>query len=164
MTSRWVVNASPLIVLAHAGQANLLFALADEIVVPRAVANEIEAGRQDDAARRLLATGRLDIVRVPVVPAEIIAWDLGAGETAVLAYAHLTPGWTAVIDDGAARRCARSFLIPHQGTLAVVLQAKKQGIIPSAAEVMRTLRSQGFRLSDAVVSEALRKTVGEAWP
>lgn len=150
--------------LAHAGQANLLFALADEIVVPRAVANEIEAGRQDDAARRLLATGRLDIVRVPVVPAEIIAWDLGAGETAVLAYAHLTPGWTAVIDDGAARRCARSFLIPHQGTLAVVLQAKKQGIIPSAAEVMRTLRSQGFRLSDAVVSEALRKTVGEAWP
>lgn len=164
MARRWVLNASPLIVLAHAQQESLLFKLADEVVIPGAVAAEIKAGRKEDEARQLLATSRLEVVRVPTVPPEIIAWDLGAGETEVLAYAHLTPGWTAIIDDGAARRCARSFLIPHQGTLAIVLQAKKAGIIPSAAEVIRTLRSRGFRLDDLVIAEALRNTIGEIWP
>jgi len=41
---RWVLNASPLIVLAHIGREDLLFALADEVVVPRAVALEIQEG------------------------------------------------------------------------------------------------------------------------
>lgn len=164
MPRRWVLNASPLIVLTNAGQEKLLFELADEMVVPEAVVTEIKAGRKDDKARQLLAAGRFEVVRLSAIPPEIIAWDLGAGETEVLAHAHLTPGWTAVIDDGAARRCARSFLIPHQGTLAIVLQAKKQGIIPSAAEVIHTLRSQGFRLDDSVIAKALSEAVGEAWP
>jgi predicted nucleic acid-binding protein len=49
-----------------------------------------------------------------------MAWDLGAGETAVLSYALANSGWTAVVDDNAARKCARSFAISAKGTLAVV--------------------------------------------
>ena len=56
MPERWVLNASPIIVLARVGQEHLFDALTDEIVVPRAVAEEIEAGRVNDpvlkAARR----------------------------------------------------------------------------------------------------------------
>jgi len=56
MPERWVLNASPIIVLARVGQEHLFDALTDELVVPRAVAEEIEVGLVNDpvpkAARR----------------------------------------------------------------------------------------------------------------
>ena len=44
VTERWVLNAFPLIVLARAGHAGLFLELADQVVVPRPAALEIEAG------------------------------------------------------------------------------------------------------------------------
>ena len=51
--SRWVVNASPLILLGKTGQIGLLSALADRIAVPQAVAEEVSAG--DDGRTTLQA-------------------------------------------------------------------------------------------------------------
>jgi predicted nucleic acid-binding protein len=109
MAERWVVNASPLIVLAKVGHAHLLSALTDEIVVPQTVVDEINAGPADDPARAWLSDNPLPVVAISRAPAELLAWDLGAGETAVMAYALANSGWTAVLDDNAARKCARSF-------------------------------------------------------
>jgi len=53
---RWVLNASRLIVLAGIHRKDLIFSLAEEVVVPRAVALEIEAGPEEDEARHLLAS------------------------------------------------------------------------------------------------------------
>lgn len=91
------------------------------------------------------------------------AWDLGQGETAVLSYALAHRKWVAVLDDGAARRCARSLAVNMTGTLAVVLLAKQYGLIDSAAQVLQDLRGAGFRLDDAVIRDALARTVGETW-
>lgn len=49
MAERWVVNASPLIVLARIGRDDLFFMLADQVVMPRVVAQEIQAGPKDAA-------------------------------------------------------------------------------------------------------------------
>lgn len=95
-----------------------------------------------------------------VVNASPLAWDLGAGETAVLAYALAHPGWTAILDDGAARRCAKVFGVPHKGTLGVVLLAKQRGIIPAAREVLERLQANGFRIDRQVYAGALA-LVGE---
>jgi hypothetical protein len=67
MSERWVVNASPLIVLAKVGHAHLLAlaALAAEIVAPQAVVAEIEAGPPDDPARAWLCDFPLPIVATP---------------------------------------------------------------------------------------------------
>jgi len=51
VAERWVVNASPLILLSKVGQAELLVRLPDEVFVPQAVAREILAGPKDDLAR-----------------------------------------------------------------------------------------------------------------
>lgn len=162
MTERWVLNASPLIVLARVGQEHLFLTLADEVVIPRAVAAEIEAGPANDAARRVVASGHFTIVEAVPAP-EILAWDLGTGETAVLSYALKEPAWTVVLDDAVARRCARSFGLRLKGTLAVVILAKQRGLIPSATDVLRSLLHIGFRLDENVVREALSRTVGEKW-
>jgi len=94
---------------------------------------------------------------------EIHAWDLGKGETAVLSHSFINPDCVAIIDDSAARKCARTFQIPHKGTLGVVILAKKQGLISSAADVMHSLQVAGIRLDDKVIRTVLRETVGEDW-
>jgi len=161
MAERWVVNASPIIVLAKAGYAHLLSALTAEIVVPQAVIDEINAGPSDDPARLWFAERPLPVAAVSELPAELLAWDLGAGETAVMAYALANSGWTAIIDDNAARKCARSFGIRVKGTLAVVIMAKQRSLIPSAAAVMRQLQQHGYHIQESIVRDALAQTVGE---
>ena len=69
---------------------------------------------------------------------------------------------TAVLDDAAARTCAKALGIEVIGTLAVVLRAKRKALIPSAADVLRALRMAGLRLDDQVVHLAL-KGIGETW-
>ena len=109
MSDLWVVNASPLIVFGKIGQFDLLTRLPKEIVVPQAVANEILAGPENDAARLAIETKMFNLVEAEEPTPELAAWDLGSGETSVLSYALANPGWTAILDDGAARKCALTF-------------------------------------------------------
>jgi len=163
VSERWILNASPLIVLARIDRTDLLLALADELVVPRAVAAEIKAGLASDPARRAIEAGEFVIVDTPLPPAEVLAWDLGLGETAVLSLALAEDGWTVILDDAMARKCARSFSRRAKGTLGIILLAQQRGLIPSAAEVIRSLRATGFHLDDQTVREALARTTGERW-
>lgn len=164
MAEHWVLNASPLIVLARVGLESLPMSLADQVVVPRSVAEEIEVGPLLDPTRQSFASGRFVIVDTPSPPPELLAWDLGHGETAVLSWAIAHAGWTGILDDAEARKCARAFSVPVKGTLACVLLAKQRGLIPSAAEILQSMINAGFRLDDRLVQDALARTVGETWP
>jgi predicted nucleic acid-binding protein len=163
MPEQWVVNASPLILLARIGRADLLRTLPQKVVIPRAVADEINAGPLDDPARGVLACGEFQIVDTPAPETGVLAWDLGAGETAVLSLALSEPGWTAILDDAAARKCARSFALEIKGTLAVVVMAKQCGLISSAADLIRMLQHAGYRIDNRLVREVFIRTVGERW-
>lgn len=139
MSERWVVDASPLIVLGTIGRLDLLAALAEDVVVPEIVVQEVL--RVEDEASRALAEGSLRTEGVE--PDDLVMrWGLGAGETAVLSFAK-RHGYVALIDDLAARRCASVVGIPARGTLGVVLLAKQRGIIPSAARLLVQLRDAG---------------------
>jgi predicted nucleic acid-binding protein len=162
MPERWVLNASPIIALASVGSEKLLVSLADRVVVPRVVVTEILAGPKDNAYR-LISAAQFEIVDSPLPAPELLTWDLGKGETAVISFAMAEPGWIAILDDGVARKCARSFSIRIKGTLAIVIIAKRRGLIGSAADLLRALRASGFRLDDRVVRETLKQSVGEAW-
>lgn len=156
MAERPAVNASPLIFLSKADLLTLLQLAGEEIVVPTAVAVEIQRrGATDPTVQALASTSWLVIVDTPPVPGLIQAWDLGAGESAVLAWAHMYPGTEAIVDDLAARRCAAALGIPVRGTLGLVLTAKKRGVIPVARPVLETLRQSGMYLSDRVLNQAL---------
>jgi len=156
-----VVNASPLIFLSRAGLSDLLQLVSSEIIVPEAVAFEIEVrGNSDPTAQALANTSWLVVTQTPTVPPQIQAWGLGPGESAVLAWAHTHEGCEAIMDDLAGRRCAAAFNIPVRGTLGLVLTAKQRSHIPSAREILYQLRQAGMYLSDRVLKEALAR-VGE---
>lgn len=158
---RLVVNTSPLIHLAEASLLHLLREAAPTVWVPEPVAREIRAyGNLDPTARALAAHDWLEVQPVPVLSAQVLAWDLGPGETAVLELARTFPGSTAVIDDLAGRRCAEALGLPLRGTVGLVLAAKQAGRLTAARPVLENLRDSGMYLSDAVLQRALRR-VGE---
>lgn len=151
-----VVNASPLIFLSKAGLLHFLQLAGNRVIVPAAVAMEIrQRETSDPTVRALEQTQWLEVVETPSVPSLIQAWDLGPGEASVLAYAYDRQGTVAVMDDLAGRRCAEALKIPVNGTLGLVLIAKKRGLIPAARPVLETLRNAGMYLSDQVIDRVL---------
>ena len=163
MAERWIVNSSPLIHLARIGHLDLLVKAGAEIWIPNAVTAEILAGPIGDAAQALIASGWGIRVEPSFIPNTVLEWGLGPGETAVIAIGTESRDVTLILDDGRARTCARVHGLNVFGTLGLILRAKRQGRIPSAAAVLRALLAQGFYLDDKVISEALANTVGETW-
>ena len=163
MSSVWVVNASPLISLARIGHLALLEAPARRLQVPEAVAREVLAGPATDPARQALEGGFGGTPTSTAIDLRVVEWGLGAGETSVLSHA-LTIGAVAVLDDGRARAAAGVLGVNVIGTLGVVLNARRNRRIESAAAVLRALRDAGMRLDDATIANALARSVGEEWP
>lgn len=155
-----VVDASPFILLAKAGLLELLRLEGEPVLVPDAVAQEIRDHEVDIAVKALDETAWIKIVPAPPVPMGIAVWDLGSGESAVLAWAHGHPGTVAIIDDGAARQCAHGWRIRTRGTLGLVLLAKQRGILPLARPVLERLLQMGLYLDRHLMDEALA-LVGE---
>jgi predicted nucleic acid-binding protein len=158
----WVANASPIIVLAKSGYLDLLTKLSTGVLLPQTVVDEIIAGPPDDPARQSIETGWGIREAASVVVSELLEWGLGPGETAVLALAQERASAIAVLDDAAARNCAKVVGVPVIGTLGIIVRAKKHGLIPSAAEAMRALQHVGLHLDNETIHHAL-KHVGETW-
>jgi predicted nucleic acid-binding protein len=163
MSDRWVLNASPLIVFGKIGRLDLFSQLVEEIVVPRGVAQEILAGPENDSARLAIEGNMFQLVDVQEPTPELAAWDLGLGETAVLSFALEHPDWTAILDDGAARKCAITFGVKVMGSLAIVILAKKRGLIPQAKQILHTMQEVGLRLDERTIRQVLKETLNEDW-
>ncbi len=162
MSDVWVVNASPVIALAKIERLHLLGDLCRELLIPEAVAAEILAGPPSDPARQALERGWEPTAAVGQIAPELLEWGLGAGETAVLALAMERRPATAVLDDAMARTAAKALGIEVIGTLGVVLRAKRRAVIPSTADVLKSLCAAGQWLDDSVVRAAL-EGIGETW-
>ena len=161
MAETAVANASPIIYLARSHYFDLLHVAATEVMVPTAVADEILIrGQEDPAARALIETPWIRTVETLQVPQSVLAWDLGPGESAVIAWALAHPGCLAVIDDLEGRRCAETHKIRLRGTLGLVLRAKRRGIVPQARPILQRLRGAGMYLSSHLLEMALAE-VGE---
>jgi predicted nucleic acid-binding protein len=71
-----------------------------------------------------------------------------------------TPERLAVLDDRAARACARAHGVRMIGTLGVILLARKNGLIARARPWVDRAQSAGLFLDPALVSQVL-STIGE---
>jgi predicted nucleic acid-binding protein len=156
-----VVNASPLILLARIERLDLLASLAKRLVVPVAVIREVQAGSdRDKTADRIQDLPSIFQVDDRPVPERIRFWNLGAGESQVLAQGLERPGVEVALDDLAARRCARSLGLSMIGTLGIVVLCRHRGVISAARPVLEALREAGLHLKPALMNEALAK-IGE---
>lgn len=155
-----VFNASPLIVLAKAGLLDCFLKLGSRIWIPQAVAEEItRANDPDDPSRRWII-GQSSLVHpaTPISPF-LMAWDLGAGESAVISLTEASEA-IAVLDDLAARRCAQAMGLQIVGTLGLILMAKRAGLIPSVNQALEAVVAAGLFVTKKHL-DAIRSQAGE---
>jgi uncharacterized protein len=152
-----ISNTSPLFYLHRLRHLNLLQKLYQQIIVPEAVVDELNAGR--DLGEDVPNVEDYDWIEVrPVRAPELVRLitDLGAGEAQVLTLAIEEPGSLVILDDRLAREVARMRNIRITGTAGVILKAKQEGHISAVAPLLNRLIELDFRLSDNVKARILK--------
>jgi len=150
----WVVDASPLILLAKAGLVELLPRLVARLVIPAAVRHEIITKRPDPASLWLEGAGAEWVREIGELDSEISAWDLGNGENEVLTWAKRNPSFECILDDREARNCAKVLNLKCRGSLGVVIHAKRGGFISDADPYIDALLAAGYFVEAEIIEEA----------
>ena len=158
-----VLDSSAIIVLAEINMAGLIEAFGMEIIVPQAVYEEVVVkgrGRPgSEELRDLIRRGKVGVLK-PRNRAlvEALHDPLGMGESEAIALA-VERDCTVVLDDRIARLKARSMGIAVKGTIGLLGLAYGKGLIDKGEliQALRGLKEHGFRVSDRVVNEILKK-------
>ena len=150
-----ISNTSPLFYLYQLGHLELLRKLYRRIVVPKAVVDELKAGRvQGEEVPYIIDYDWIEVRSVHVPKLIRLITDLGAGEAQVLALEE--PNSLVILDDYLAREVAGLQNLRVTGTAGVILKAKQEGHIPAVAPLLDKLSQLDFRLSDAVKARILK--------
>lgn len=163
--SRIVIsNTTPIISLALVGQLDLFAKLYGEVVIPLAVAEEIQAGGKNRPGflEFQQATWFKQIPLADPRRASLLS-DLDRGEAEVIALAQEINAHLVIIDERLARRHANRLGLTITGTLGILLKAKQEGHISSIAPLISELQSNGIRLSKPLVVKVLQ-LAGEYHP
>jgi predicted nucleic acid-binding protein len=153
---RWVINASPIILLAKAEIIGLLPSLCEELVIPVGVMDEIQNIHITDAGKQWLTTeGRKFIREGASIHKALAEWSGGTGEAEVISWALQNPGFTAVLDDRRARALATKNNVPVLGSLRVIVIAKDRGLIAAARPALERLRGAGAYVTDELIDRSI---------
>lgn len=157
-----ICNTSPLQYLHQLGLLHILPALAGRVIVPQAVLEELSVGRA--RGLNLPDPASLDwvIIRRPASAVALrLVTDLGPGESEVLALALEMPESVVILDDALARQTAETLGIRLTGTLGLLLDAKRAGLLQEVASLLDQLQALRFRLAPRTRA-AILKIAGEA--
>jgi len=157
-----ICNTSLLQYLHQLDLLPVLQVLAGKVIVPPAVVDELEVGISKGLDLPRLTSFDWVEVRAPVSLAAVpLVSDLGPGETQVLALALESREPLALLDDALARRVAASLGIAVEGTLGLLLDAKRAELLVSVGPFLDRLQVLGFRL-DPGTRDAVLRLAGEA--
>lgn len=152
-----ICNTSPLEYLHPIGHLELLPKLVSRITVPTAVAEELAEGRRrglDLPVPEALAWVDLHTPSSDKV-VRLVA-DLGPGETVVLLLALERTNPVVILDDALARRHAEVLGIALTGTLGILWDAKRRGLVPAVTPLVDDRQHLGFRLNEGTRNAVLR--------
>jgi predicted nucleic acid-binding protein len=159
-----ICNTSPLQYLHQLQLLPILPALTTHVIVPPAVVEELDAGR---ALGVNLPDPRgytwIDIREPAAATALPLVKDLGPGETQVLMLGLELRDAVVVIDDALGRRMAEALALRLTGTLGLLLDAKRAGLIVAVSPFLDRLEALRFRVS-AETRAAVAKLAGEEQP
>ena len=157
-----ICDTSPIQYLYQLGLLHVLPALAERVIVPPAVVAEVETGRALGVSLPDLTTLDWMLVRRPTSePALPLINDLGPGETQVLMLALESRKAVAVLDDALARHVAETLELLYTGTLGLLIDAKRAGLVEAVEPLLDQFQALRFRLA-AHTRTAVLKLAGEA--
>jgi len=152
-----VANTSPLIALSAAlADFSVLGAVAERVLVPAEVFEELRAGGQADATHQLVRAAACCEVLAPFAALPVLLTsELGRGEAAVI-HAALTRRVSIVaIDELRGRRWARRHGLRVTGSLGLLLELYRAGVVPSLEGAFAAMKAKGIYLDDRLLQQVL---------
>jgi predicted nucleic acid-binding protein len=147
-----VSNSSPLIALTQIGRLELLHQLHPDVLIPPAVAKEVEPSLPD--LPRWLVIQPLALAHQPFV----VSNSIGPGEHEVISLGLELRAERLILDEQPARRLAASLGLKVIGTIGLLLAAKERGFLARIKpELDRLLEVRFFmdtELYDRAISHA----------
>ena len=156
-----VSNTTPLIALAWLTKLDLLPAFFGQVYIPQAVLDEIRDKPQAIGAAEIPNAPWLVITPVIHQNSVLLLSDqLDAGESEAIVLAQELQAGLLLMDERRGRRRAVQSGLTVTGTLGILIEAKKQGVIARISPLLEKLRLLPFRMSDELVADVL-KMAGE---
>jgi uncharacterized protein len=154
-----VCDASALIALSRINSLSLLQQQFTQLVIPDAVYEELSHGKDKPTIKKI--TQARWIQRKSVKDRASIKQrrhpSLHLGESEVIALAKEIEADLVIMDDAHARKIAEAEGLKVVGLLAILLDAKRNGIISEIRPLLEALRQQGFFIEDDLYALLLRK-------
>jgi uncharacterized protein len=153
-----VSDTSPLINLAIIGHLDLIPKLFYQIILPQAVFNEIIAnGATLPGAKEILQSDWIE-VRIPKDLSLVgsLMEELDSGESEAIALALEIGADLLLMDEFLGRKAALNNNIRPLGILGILLEGKRQGIIPTVQPIMNALiHEAGFYVHAQLYQDVL---------
>jgi len=152
-----VSDTSPLAALAFLRHLEFLRRFYHEVLIPPAVADEIQKPGWDVFAAEVLNAEYLKI-QSPKSKEQVVelAKSLDRGEAEAIALAMEVNADAILIDEAAGRVAAIRLGLRPIGALGLLIRAKREGIIPTIGPEIKRLRTGlGFRISDKLLAQVL---------
>ena len=153
-----ISNNGPLVALWTLDLLSLLRELYTEVLIPEEVKNEFlaterlvrsEALKNAPWIRAVPLTPPLDDSAYPSV--------IHRGEAAVFDLAKEHGARLVILDDKDARGYAKRIGLPVTGTIGILLEAKRSGLIDAIKPLLDVLLRSGIRLGASLVNDTLQE-------
>ena len=140
---------SPLIALHQIGRLDLLGQVHPEVLIPPAVAKEIEP-----SIRRLPGWIVVKPLLLPRNP-QTVSGAIGAGEHEVVSLGLELGAQRLILDERPARRLAASLGLGVIGTVGLLLAAKDRNLLPEVKPELDRLREVRFFMDEELYDRVL---------
>jgi len=154
-----VSNTSVLINLARIGKLDLLRKLYGQIIIPRAVWQEVvvEGAGQPGADEVKSVTWIKTQAAINKQLVHALRQDLDAGEAEAIALALEIEADLLLMDERLGREMARHSGLRFVGLIGVLVEAKHKGLIHAVKQQLEALRDvAGFRIKDELYLRVLQ--------
>ena len=151
-----VADSGPLIALAKVDLLRLLPEVFGQVLIPPHVEREALARHSEDSRRLAASIGGNLEVRALQTPTEAefgATHYLDIGEAQAVCLAHQL-GAPLFIDELKWRKAAKQLSIPVAGTVAILVAAKKMGLVPEVLPILADLRLNGYWLAQSLFERA----------
>lgn len=157
-----IVNSTPLIALCHVNQLNILKELYGEVIIPRAVYDEISV-KKDSVCKKIVDES-LEWIHVQkiqnVMAKAMFKSQLHDGEVEVMILAKEQNADVVIIDDQNAKKYAKYLELPVTGTLGILIKAKQVGYISELKSLLDVMVQNGIYIKNSLIEHCL-ELVGE---
>jgi uncharacterized protein len=153
-----VCNSGPLIALGILDKIDILKSLFDVVLIPETVRREIEQGGLKLSGLKGFQEAKWIRILQPKRNDELLIALLDAGEAAVIDLAREKEVHMVLIDERKARKVARDIYgLQPIGTMRILIEAKRKGLLPEIAASIKKLRQDGYWIHEDIVQVALQE-------